>query len=176
MNFKRLFLDLFLILAVTGCSSLMFGQRIIPRYKGVDPKLQPYVNDYLNLAKAHGIVFDKSVTIGFTDIKSGSIIGVTNYGLGFREIDIDRVFWQNASTLSKIALIWHETSHAYCDREHDYRGKKYKETDNYSTNSQGFYQDNCPKSILFPIISDDECIFIHFSDYENEIFENCKPY
>ena len=67
-----------------------------PEYKGVDPKVQGLVNEYKDLAKKQGIVFDKEVTVGFTKLGENGrfdIIGRCTYGWGWREVDISPEFW-----------------------------------------------------------------------------------
>ena len=162
MSLKRLCLNFIILAYFAACCTIDIGaRRMSPRYKGVDPELTNYVNDYTSLAKQSGIVFTHKVTIGFTDIKDDYIIGLTNYGLGFREIDIDRQYWKGSSTMTRRILMYHELSHAYCYREHDFgEDRPYGEAKENRKNNhkgEGFFKDGCPISIMYPIIIEDDC-------------------
>lgn len=94
----------------------------IPEYVGeiADPELTVIVNEYKKLAKARGIEFKRDVTIGYSKISGKSVIGTCTYGGKWREIDIDTDFWADASWMSKTILGFHELTHCYCTRFHDY--------------------------------------------------------
>jgi len=151
------------------------GARLIPHYDGVDPKLEPYVQEYKTLAKYHGITFNNEVSVGFTNIDQGDIIGQTHYGLYFREIDIDKAYWFNATQITRTTLMFHELTHAYCLRDHDYGdGKKYDKKNLNIT--EGRFKDFCPQSIMFPYELDDNCAMAHYQEYIDEMFERCIPF
>lgn len=182
-----------LISSIISCCSINVKSHLTPRrspkYRGVDANLQKYVDDYMNLAKDKKIQFKHSVSIGFMKINSGNVIGVCNYGSTFHEIDIDKAFWDEATNTQKDALMKHELSHCYCDRDHDWdEGKNYPEPSHsdkkndtfnvtlFTPNHEGMYEDNCPLSLMYPIIPNDACVWAHYQDYSNEIFNRCKPY
>lgn len=162
----------------------MSRARFNPRYHGIDSKLEPLVNDYLSLAKDHGIKFTHTVTMGFMNIDDGDVIGRTHYGKFFREIDISDDYWNGASNTSKMTLIFHELGHAMCYRDHDYGdGKKYGDDyDNFadrkkgSAASNGKFEDRCPLSIMYPSILPDWCVRKHYPEYTDEMFQRCVPY
>ena len=180
---KRLvivYIGFFLALNLVRCSSV---GKLTPEYKGVDPKVKDLVDEYKDLAKAQGITFKHEVTVGFKDIDDDGVIGICNYGENWREIDLDRSFWQQSSNITHLALLFHENGHCYCNRNHDYKGKDYpslKEIDRQAREGKlggfGYYPDKCPKSIMYPYILDDNCTLAHFNDYIEELFENCEPY
>ena len=151
--------------------------KFAPEYRGVDPQIQPYVDDWLYLAHGHGLKFDRVVTVGFKDINQGNIVGLTTYGWAFREIDIDVKFWNSSTSLSRAALVWHELGHAYCYRDHDYgNGTEYGDADKARLDpnkEDGFYGDGCPVTLLFPEVVEDNCFEKHYEDYVNEIFNRC---
>lgn len=192
---KRLvivYIGFFIALTLVRCSSI---GKLTPEYKGVDPKVKDLVDEYKDLAKVQGITFKREVTVGFKDIDN-DVIGICNYGENWREIDLDRSFWQQSSNITHLALLFHELDHCKCNRDHDYRGKDYpspkeidKQTRDYPSlkeiNKQvgevklgdfGYYPDKCPKSMMYPYILDDNCTLAHFNDYIEELFENCEPY
>lgn len=199
MKYLRIFLNCILLGLVIGnllsCCSVLRG-KLHPDYKGEDPAFTQYANDYKDLAKQKGIIFKNEVTIGFKDIKDGSIIGQCNYGSYFREIDVDRGFWNSSSPLTRMTLLNHELTHCYCDRGHDFIKvenkkvvyKKYDELkqnikndiprfgDSFPKDKSGYYDDGCAMSIMAPVILEDRCQRIHYNDYINEMFLGCSPY
>ncbi len=172
MKFTKTVIDCFLLTFLMSCCTFNLSQRrLTPEYKGVDPEIAPYVNEYMDLAKIMGIKFKNKVTVGFKDINNGNIIGECEYGLGFREIDVDRTYWNRSTTTSKMTLLIHELSHCYCGRTHDYGpSKEYKNT------WEGRFDDNCPKSVMYPKILPDGCVDLHYEEYILEAFDRCNPY
>lgn len=165
---------LLLIVLVSSCTYNIRNTRLIPEYDGVDPKIAPFANEYQELAKQRGLFFDRKITIGFKNINKGAIIGETNYSYFFREIDIDFYYWEYATPMSKMTLIFHELSHGYCERDHDWdAGKNYEDKD---IETGGFFEDSCAKSIMFPQIITDECFQTHYQEYVDEMFQRCRPY
>jgi hypothetical protein len=161
--------------------------RLFHKHDGVDPELASYVNLWLAIAKDEGIVFHNKVTVGFEDINDGLVIGRTYWEPTFREIDIDKKFWDKSSGTSRMALVFHELGHAYCGRSHNYKEIGYSDRPSQLTKDEhkmktdnkplpGYYFDFCPKSIMFPEILSDDCVRAHYTEYEHEMFEECEPY
>jgi hypothetical protein len=178
MKLTDYLLNMSLLIIFATSLSTCSSTRLTPRYKGVDPGLIEYSADYIRLAKERGIKFDTIVTMGFNDLPY-PVIGRCYYSLGFREIDIDRNFWKNASEITRMALVLHESSHCYCGRPHDYgAGKEYPEAAKLSSMNkvEGFFPDGCPLSLMFPEIVDDGCVMYHYQDYIEELFQRCEPY
>jgi hypothetical protein len=172
---------------LTSCGSVNLG-KLRPEYEGVDPRVQPLVDEYKALAKMNGIRFYNKVSIGFKKINRGNTVGVCNYGSFFREIDVDIDFWLNSTNMSRLALVFHELSHCYCTRKHDYgKDKNYPETalerleraliwKVQGGEKPGYWDDGCPKSLMYPVIPDDECLMKHYQEYVLEMFDRCKPW
>jgi hypothetical protein len=178
----------------SSCHSEGMIVRRHPIHKGVDVSLQPLMNEFKSLAAENGIHFKNEVSVGFTDIKvkrgQYTIIGVTHYGKGFREIDIDRKNWEYSSDLSRKALLWHEATHAYCYRGHTYgNGQDYPvlELDDIfdfikhylktpSKPKPGYMSDYCPMSIMRPVVVSDFCMKKHYEEYKKEMFTQCVAY
>lgn len=176
--FKVVVFSLFLG-SLLSCAVAIVHTRLTPEYTGVDPKIVPYVNEYLELAAIQGIKFRHSVTIGFKDIQEDYVVGITNYGLfGFREIDIDATFWRESTWISRLTLVLHELDHAYCYRKHDYGdGKDYDEENiKHPIVGEGYFKDRCPVSIMFPVILPDDCMIRHYGEYVTELFDRCEPF
>src|ERR1700722_13545357 len=158
-----------------------------PVYKTMDPKLAPIVHDYKAMAKKHDIKFTHDATIGFTDIHHDDVVGICNYGTTWREIDLDRAYWKKLTERQQRELAYHELSHCYCLRKHDYEaGGGYAEPKRASLVrsekppfffiSAGFFVDGCPTSIMYPYVLGDSCIKYHAKHYQDEMFERCTPY
>lgn len=161
---------------LVSCALMPFwGQRMTPHYTKVDPRALSVVNEWLSLAKQHGLKFSQTVNVGFTNIGKENIIGQCNYGLGFNEIDIDFIYWTYVdNTITNQTLMLHELTHCYCDRSHDY-GKNLNYTTDDSNDKNGFLEDGCPKSIMFPYVLDNNCFLTHYAYYVDEMFERCDP-
>lgn len=165
---------------LASCTITLSGARLSPRYTGVDPILTPYVDRWFSMAKDRGLKFDKVVTLGFRNIDDGNIVGLCNYGFGFREIDVDKSYWKNSTESDKIVLVDHELVHCYCDRGHDYGdGKEYGDAEKSRSDpskKDGFWSDGCPISIMFPQIINGTCFINHYQDYMDEMFRGCVPW
>ena len=173
---------------MTSCTSV----KSHPDYVGVAPELQSTVNEYLRLSKQNHIAFTNTVTVGFKILNQTkddkNVVGLCNYGSGFREIDVDRGYWDTADKVSRLVFLFHELSHCYCNRGHDYDGGVYLETEQKRVDEAlrwqkkggkkpGRYEeDGCPISLMYPVVLSDDCTLAHYSDYVHEMFNNCKPY
>lgn len=160
-------------------------ERFAPMHKGVDLELKPYVDEYFALAKLHNVTFKHTITMGFTDIKVNDTVGITHYGYGFREIDIDRAYWKNASATTRRTILQHELSHGYCSRPHDWaQDKHYQDPEEtskgkhatFKDTKDGMLNDGCPKTILYPYIVNDICVKTHYAEYTDEMFQRCKAF
>ena len=117
----------------------------------------------------------------------GNAIGVC-YFFDKREIDIDLSYWNTCSDTQRKILLFHELTHCYCGRGHDWSdGKNYPETYVqkkisffrsviFGTRKGGYWEDGCPKSLMHPSIISDDCYMDHQERYLQEIFERCDPY
>lgn len=162
-----------------------------PEYVGTDPNpdLQIILKEFKSLSIQYNIKFTKEVTVGFSDIKGKSVVGTCTYGSKFREIDIDKKYWNSIPWNYKMALVYHELAHCYCYRDHDYgKGKLYPSTfmielmdilDKYRPPTglrDGMMSDNCPMSLMYPYVVGSYCFSRHYSHYVEEMFERCEPY
>lgn len=183
---KRLIICFLTVFAIFTCFPTCgtIELKLKPEYEGVDREVKPFIDEYIKLASDRGIYFDKIVTIGFKDISEDGVMAQCYYGLGFREIDVDREYWKGMTEIEKYAVIFHEASHCYCDRGHDYSdGIPYptvKEMDNapiiIDNKLPGHYLDACPYSIMYPRIVFDSCMNLHYNEYIEEMFQRCKKW
>lgn len=165
-----------------------------PDYAGVNPAFQVILSDFKDIALEHDITFTKEVTIGFAHIKQSklkSFLGARTIGLchttdTWREIDIDQKAWKESSYETRISLLFHELAHCYCGRNHDWaKDKPYPEANDRVGRlveklkplmTAGFFEDECPMSLMYPVIPGDSCMTTHGREYLDEIFERCDPY
>lgn len=178
---------LFMCVFLGSCATS--GFKFHPEYQGVDERATPFVNEYLKLAAINHIDFDDEVTLGFKSLNDGSTIGTCTYGWGWREIDLDIGYWNSATPTERLALTFHELTHCYCNRDHDWgEDKPYPSTAELrmeqanSWRKKGgpapgrFTSDGCPTSFMYPIILDDDCVLHHYNHYVFEMFERCEPF
>ena len=159
MNLIKIAIGCLSLCILVSCTINLMNTRLTPDYPGVDAEIAPYVDQWLILAKEYGLKFNHGVTVGFRDINKGYIVGQCNYGMAFREIDIDRKFWERSSDMSRTILVYHELSHCYCDRDHDKMSKG-----------------GCPTSLMYPEVITDICFLYHYQEYIDELFSVCKEY
>lgn len=171
-------------LTVHSCSSDI-NEKKAPEYHGVDPTAKPVVDEYLRIASHYNIVFNNQVTVGFKTINDEGAVGICNYGKTWREIDVDKEFWDESTDATKYALLFHELTHCYCGRDHDYgKDEEYKTVKELrEENSRGekhegggFYTDNCPTSLMYPMVVDDKCMIKHYQAYVLEMLDRCEPF
>jgi hypothetical protein len=180
-----------------SCTTLRSSQvtparRLKPIHVGVETQLKPYVEEYFKLAAEQNVHFHTEITVGLNKIVEPNVIGWTYYGLTFREIDLDRMYWRYSSELSRRMLIYHELTHGYCGRDHDYgTGTDYPAAQvaglsglmerffpRFSPikDTAGYFDDTCPVSIMHPVHVEDYCAKKHWKEYVKEMFNRCRPF
>lgn len=188
---KRLISFIALALTLTSCSNPIpikskpaFGPEI------ENAEVHSMVREYFVLSTYYNIHFYNNVTIGLSDINHGNIVGLCTYGGFFREVDLDSNFWRNANKRSKLALVFHELTHCYCTRGHDYGfNKNYPEKTvsrsvemfinkllGKEESKEGYLADGCPASIMHPIVLDPTCFQEHYFYYIEEMFDRCDAW
>jgi len=168
------FLTVFLFSAIiVSCSTVRVKDR--PEFHDVAPEFRDLNNQYIKMANSKGIYFTRHVTIGFKDIPKSDTMARCIYGKNFREIEVDRKYWKSMSSTQKMIVIWHESSHCYCGRDHDYaEDKEYDVDENPENNSAAYYSDKCPVSLMYPMAITDKCMESHYKNYINEMFDRCE--
>lgn len=170
------------LFSIVSCTMVLTDARIVPRYHGVDPQLSGYVNEWLLLAEIEGITFKRSVSVGFTDIDrkfDHNLVAVAqcNYSVFFREIDVEPKYWEMMSNISRFVTMAHELTHCYCGRSHTFgAGIEYRRDGKGHYQKEGFFEDGCPISILYPEVLPDSCTINHLPYYLDEMFRGCRPY
>lgn len=181
MDLVKIAINCLLLGTLISCAMTLNDIKFMPKYQGVDPKIAPYASEWLSLAKDNGLTFKHTVTIGIKNIGHDYIVGLCTYGPNFREIDIDRKYWDSSTESGKIALIYHELAHCYCYRKHDYGdGKEYgdkaEDARKDPDKQDGFFKDKCPISLMFPEVVEDDCVQAHYGEYIKEVFNRCEEY
>jgi Putative phage metallopeptidase len=174
-----------------ACSTIGKKDKIVPQFTGIESEMQSYVDEYVALAKINGISFSKMPTMGFDEL-AGRTVGNCwmNPVFDYREISIDKSFWDATSAERKTAVIFHELTHCVCNRDHDYGQDKPYPEDNLPGTvftviknavvipkiDDGFYDDGCPVSLMHPDIVPTECMKLHYPEYVKEMFDRCEPW
>lgn len=189
----RRFFTLFLFVLVASCAQPEPKPHIkeTPSYSTeiTNPELKVITNEFMQLSTRNHITFTHKVSMGFSEIERDSVIGTCSYRPTFREIDLDPRYWKRATWISKVALVYHEMTHCYCDRDHDHdEGEMYPDKSwkailqNYFSNipsplkPSGYLEDGCPKSNMHPVIMSDECFVKHYGYYVKEMFNRCVTF
>lgn len=175
-----------LLLSVDGCAQPIV--KVVPEYQGVDIRTKSLVDEFMWLSTQNNIRFYNLVTIGFKKINSGNVVGLCTYGLTWREIDLDIDYWNNSTKSTQMALLFHELTHCYCGRGHDYgKDLPYPETKAgriaralqwqiEGGPRPGYFEDGCPTTLLYPEVVDDDCVRHHYDEYMKEMFDRCQPF
>lgn len=152
-----------------------------------NPEIKVIHNEFIKIANYYGIHFRNKVSIGFSNINEGKIIGICTYGNSFREISLDTGYWERSSWNSKVALLFHELTHCFCGRDHDFDDGipypdgsiKYEIRKIFSgliSENNGFMEDGCEKSIMAPIIISNRCFSAHYAYYIKEMLNRCEAW
>lgn len=107
-----LLISLFLV----GCASNLDPSKTIdPRTVSHDPTFNSYVETYI-AQKGASLYYD--IPIAFTNIE-GQTIGIcTRWSNGYRQIEIDKEYWDSASERYRLSLIAHELGHCDLLKDH----------------------------------------------------------
>lgn len=108
---KNLLLLIAAAIMLTSCSPMMDDD-----YRRIDPKIRPYVIDFVKEAQRRGIAVDTSVLkINFVSELSEGAQGRTFHNSNSIAIVESSYGWNTSPT----TLIFHELGHLYLNREHD---------------------------------------------------------
>lgn len=180
------FIAIFVSTASCSCSGIPV--KPWPEHVGVDFRLRKLVKEFKWLSAQRGITFTDTVTIGFKKIKAQDVVGICTYAPGWREIDIDIDYWNNSNDSKRMALVFHELTHCYCTRAHDYaEGELYPDTltERIARALQwkieggprpGYFDDGCPTSLMYPVVVDTDCFRSHYQEYVDEMLNRCDPW
>ena len=167
---------LLIFLLLVSCNFSLFKVKWLPQFKGVDPKVQSYTDEFFDLSVLYGINFNHRVTIGFDNINIPNVIAQCQYGVGFREIVIDSTYWKDLDSVDRTMVLEHELGHCYCNEGHQFGKNHTKYSEDGVSPQEGFFGDSCPKSLMYPYNMYQGCVYRHLPEYLDDLFENCNPY
>lgn len=102
---------LFAVAALSSCSSIMDDD-----YSRIDPKIRPYVIQFVKEAEARGVAVDTfNLKVNFVSELSGGAQGRTFHESHSIIILESSYGWKNTPS----TLVFHELGHLYLNREHD---------------------------------------------------------
>lgn len=112
---KYIFL-LSILQLVISCGPNKGGFATDPRsFKNTNSIFEPYINLYIE-NKRSGLYYDIPVQFGELD---GLTIGLcTRWSNGYRQIEIDKEYWDSASERYRLSLIAHEFGHCDLLKDH----------------------------------------------------------
>lgn len=175
-----------ILLFLSSCSIIKFS----PSKEGIDPKLKPYIYEFIKASG--GMVTEDSISnlsANFDDL-TGSLKyanGVCWWTLnGSREILIDKQGWYRNTEMENMILMFHELGHCTCDKLHSMRltfaESWYEKTWN-GVNSiimklgmikkYGYLGSGCPSSIMAPGAISSTCLMLHYNYYMEDLFDGC---
>jgi hypothetical protein len=150
------------------------------------PEYRTYFQDFIH--DSHGIIKERDlrdVTIQFKslkfDDKEGGVIGdcvSIAHTVPF-VIDLEPRYWNEASEVSRKALIYHELGHCACGRPHtvekpwDWLNDLFSKIGVYAVHAHRFL-DGCPDSLMNWLVPERLCLFVHQQEYRKEMFTLCK--
>jgi hypothetical protein len=152
-------------------------------------EVKSIVDSYAYLSTYNHISFKHTVNIKFVFMKSKNTVGLCLYNKN-RTIEIDKEYWDESSIIEKMILLYHELTHCYCDRGHDFGKDKQYPDDSIKSfinsllninqlslvSHEGYFDDSCAFSIMHPILINKKCFEVHYLYYIKEMFEKCDPY
>lgn len=122
----------------------------------------------------------ENIKVSFYKIGSNSVGLCRSGGIGAREVVFDPDYWDNSSKTKRLSTVFHELAHCVCNLGHTWDGGVYPEA---SSNGiphtglakDGFFEDLCPVSVVFPYVVDDECARKHWGEYIKDLYKRCEP-
>ena len=175
---KRLCVAIFCVSVIASCCSTPINKDENETY---DREFAKYVELFKKDmgSKIRPDSFRK-VTIRFGDLedsKTGLCEFIPIWGHSI--ITIDRQFWKNKDEYKKKELMYHEFGHCICGIAHTWEYGAYPEADGSTkpsgNESEGFFLDGCPQSMMFPYELDTDCVIKHWEEYKKDIYNRCYP-
>lgn len=145
----------------------------------VEKELIPYLEDFRELTSPHY----NEIILEYLKIHKKELKG-KNVGecwlftsTGGSRIYLDSKFWETSSPERREVLILHELGHCLCRLDHNYYEGTYDksdleegETGNYKN---GYLPDQCPVTLMHPVVLDSDCFKKHRELYRYELRLRC---
>ena len=123
MNVKFVFPGLFMIIFLFACYEDILEQEIENNaYPDVDKSLWPHFMSFENEARQRGLDIDLAaleISGVIRNIQDDGVAGTCQYGNHIAHVSIDRSYWNNASSLLREYVVFHELGHCALYRGHD---------------------------------------------------------
>jgi hypothetical protein len=174
---RKLYLLIFTLSLTIGCCST--APDLQRGYKN-DKDFVKYIESFRNDMGSRVLERDMNKTaIRFGDLEEPTVgLCASMPVLGYSVITIDRKGWENKTELEKMELMYHELGHCVCKIGHSWDFGYYQKT-GYGTRSNrrddGFFEDWCPLSIMYPYTIEDECLKKHWEKYIEDLYNRCYP-
>ena len=151
---------IFIATLTMGCCSVQGSSKdkktLIPvsllytpfRANYIEPEFERYVKDFETLYK---VTVDSPMYFE-SNMDDNHIGECWTFGDGYKEIVIEKEWWEKSSILGRRALVFHELAHYY-DQDH----------------RNDLYKDKCPKSIMNKTIASQKCLRKYWKSYEREL-------
>jgi hypothetical protein len=139
-------------LLVMGC-----GQKP-PVIITIDPKVQPYVDQWNGLYPDH--LVDVDVIIG--DLSSTSAVGICD-GV---KVTLDSTYWERSSDLGRQQVLFHELGHCVFNYAHDWG-----QIELYDNNGNSYM---VIRSIMYPFTFGEQVEYSQFHDYYEKQLGSCQ--
>ena len=128
--------------------------------------------------------FDQHVQITFRKNIAQEIIHpnaiAVCYPLTFPlKIQIDPEWWYRMGDYDHWSVLYHEIAHCGCGEDHPIEASQEWFFDflhhlNVQASHAPWLPDGCPKTLMYPIVVGQECIYRHEDEYVKELFRNCQ--
>jgi hypothetical protein len=137
------------------------------KFNNTDSEIRPFVKEIVRLSE--GKIQQRTINtikMGFSqlgyslkkkDIGDMYSVGMCWHMSTYKEVEIDKQYWEDNSDMRRLFILLHETLHCYCDRKH----------------LNGNFEDKCPISVMNPELPSEECDIKHYKEYINEAFQGC---
>lgn len=181
---------LIVCLLLNSCTIIRFK----PKYEGINPEIKPYVEEFVHASKGKITKSHiENLSMELVNMRSDNYfkrsVGICWWTLnGNREIEINSSSWRWRTDKSRMSLIFHELGHCVYHRVHSMDipspTKWYENLWNFINGklvdigffeNYEYYEDGCPKSLMYPTTIYDRCVELHYNDYVEEMFKSCDP-
>lgn len=151
----KLLLMVFMSSFFIGCSSFAEPHNYVElltiklRPNHVDPELERYVLDF---EKEYRVTVN--IYVGMESNLDNNYIGECwRFEDGYKEVVIEKEWWNKATILRRRSLVFHELAHCLFGRKH----------------IEGKFKDGCPISLMSKNIESQQCLRRHWNEYKKEL-------
>ena len=152
--YKKILSVVILLITPIGCAT------VPPEYKYNEylENFAPYVGKFRIKAYTYNRTkLMSDVIIYFGEVQKSTNDGYVTVAMCDYKgnIIINKKEWNQRSTIKQENVIFHEMGHCVLNRDH----------------TQGLFEDDCPKSIMYPSLMTDWCYLKRYDYYMKELFQ-----